>query len=238
METENNPPRAFRPSRWKLQRTREYRGSGKRQATTRVESQGHPPPTSSPDIATMPADRETHPTSTQPTVLITAGPTHEPIDAVRYIANRSSGTLGLALAEAARDRGLPIRLLLGPSNARTDSLLKNEREGNSAQTERNTASQVAVARFQTAAELGVLLREHAPKAGILIMAAAVADYRPGHTHSGKLPRTGSGMTVELEPVPDLLAATVPILAPSAIAVGFALEEVMCGDDRGVSKLVC
>jgi len=96
-----------------------------------------------------------------PSILITAGPTHEPIDAVRYIANRSSGRMGLALAAAATSggRGWPTTLLLGPVCAQPQE-----------------SSLLRIARFRTAADLQGLMREHWPRHDVLLMAAAVADY--------------------------------------------------------------
>src|SRR5262245_55498974 len=99
---------------------------------------------------------------TQPTggrrLLITAGPTHEPIDAVRFLGNRSSGRLGVALADEAAGRGWTVTLLLGPVS-RTPS-----------------DSRVRVVRFRTCTDLEGLLAEAAAGCDVLIMAAAVADY--------------------------------------------------------------
>ena len=94
-------------------------------------------------------------------ILITAGPTHEPIDPVRYLANRSSGRMGLALAEAAADRQWPVTLLLGPT-----PLPPPER------------SMIRTLRFQSTDELGQLLADLWADHDILVMAAAVADFRP------------------------------------------------------------
>ena len=90
-------------------------------------------------------------------VLITAGPTHEPIDAVRYIGNRSSGKMGLALANATLRRGWPTTLLLGPTAINPPD-----------------HSQLTTIRFQSAADLRQLLAEYWPKHDVLFMAAAVA----------------------------------------------------------------
>src|SRR5262245_9381568 len=115
----------------------------------------------------------------KPRILITAGPTHEPIDRVRYIANRSSGRMGLALAQAAIARGLRTTLLLGPTHLEppNHSLLKT-------------------LRFRTTAELQNLLARYWPKHDVLFMAAAVADYRPIiKTKVEKLKRRPSGITL-------------------------------------------
>lgn len=144
-------------------------------------------------------------------LLITAGPTYEPIDAVRFIGNRSSGRLGVALAEhAASARGgreWETTLLLGPTPVAP------------------TDSRVRTLRFRTTAELGSLLDEHFPSCDVLVMAAAVADYRPIAPASGeqKIRRTDQKLVLELEPTPDLLAACGRKKRPDQFVVGFALE---------------
>ncbi len=153
-------------------------------------------------------------------LLITAGPTHEPIDAVRYVANRSSGRLGIALADhAARaaDADLPtggrahaweVRLLLGPTPLSP------------------LDSRVQTHRFRTTADLQALLHDHLPWCTVLVMAAAVADYRPrlnAAAATGKLRRTDQTLTIELDPTPDLLAACVAKRRPDQVIVGFALD---------------
>jgi len=143
-----------------------------------------------------------------PHVVITAGPTHEPIDAVRFIGNRSSGRMGAALAEAAADRGWRVTLLLGPN------------------TVEPTNEAVDILRFRSCADLEALLKLHAPKADILIMVAAVADYRPKPNPAmsgGKFRRTDAPLVLELEPTPDLLAGISNTRRPDQLFVGFALE---------------
>lgn len=143
-----------------------------------------------------------------PRVLITAGPTHEPIDQVRFIANRSSGRMGLALVEATRDRSLVTTLLLGPGP--TPSGLDH--------------SQVALRRFRTTADLQALLGEEWPRHDILFMAAAVADFRPkSAVTANKLRRTARGLSLQLEPTPDLLADLTRSRRSDQFIVGFALE---------------
>lgn len=141
-------------------------------------------------------------------LLITAGPTHEPIDAVRFLGNRSSGRLGVALADAAAARGWQVMLLLGPSPL----------------SPRNT--RVQVRRFRSAADLQALLSAEFPRSEVLVMAAAVADYRPiagsGAEHS-KLRRSEGRLTLELESTPDLLAACAASRRPGQTLIGFALE---------------
>lgn len=140
----------------------------------------------------------------QTKLLITAGPTHEPIDEVRYLANRSSGRLGVAIADAAARRGWRVTMLLGPTHLSPSD------------------TSVALHRFRTAADLEALLREHAPHCDLLIMAAAVADYRPASAGSGKIERTGQALTLTLEPVPDLIAACARAKRSDQRFVGFAL----------------
>ncbi len=141
-------------------------------------------------------------------MLITAGPTHEPIDAVRFIGNRSSGRMGLALADAACGRGWGVTLLLGPvAGLPVDT-------------------RVAVHRFRTASDLQALLAEHVPNSDVLVMAAAVADYRPKVDpafQGGKFRRTDQKLTLDLEPTPDLLAETAKARRPDQLFIGFALE---------------
>ena len=157
----------------------------------------------SPDHTPGPSDRDE-----SPRILITAGPTHEPVDRVRYLANRSSGRLGIALAEAAATRRWPTTLLLGPTPREPSD------------------TTIQTLRFHTAADLERLLSEHLPSADILVMAAAVADYRPrtkpGQTET-KIRRTDAGLTLELEPVPDLLAGASSMRRPGQKLIGFALE---------------
>ena len=146
-------------------------------------------------------------------LLITAGPTHEPIDRVRYLGNRSSGRLGIALADHAAQAGWHTTLLLGPT-PRTP-----------------THSSVVVHRFHTTADLERLLLTHFPACDSLVMAAAVADYRPAAhpteaqplPSDGKLRRSDQHLTLRLEPTPDLLAACAARKRPDQVVVGFALE---------------
>lgn len=139
-------------------------------------------------------------------LLITAGPTHEPIDSVRFIGNRSSGRLGVELADRAARSGWDVRLLLGPS-ALTP-----------------TDSSVGLVRFRTTAELQSLLDREFPVCDVLVMAAAVADYRPRQSDpAGKIKRQAQGLTLELEATPDLLAGLAKTKRSDQTMVGFALE---------------
>lgn len=156
-----------------------------------------------------------------PRLLITAGPTHEPIDAVRYLGNRSSGRLGIDLAETAANLGWHTTLLLGPTHLAPVS------------------SAITCHRFRTTADLASLLNRTLPECEILIMAAAVADYTPAETNlTGKLRRSESnGLTLNLKPTPDLLASCGKQARHDQFLVGFALEPVEGLEDSARMKLI-
>ena len=151
-------------------------------------------------------------------ILITAGPTREPIDEVRFISNRSSGQMGFALAQAAYAAGHEVTLLLGPV------LLPP-----------SVAEQVNVVRFNTTAELEALLAEHFPQCDVLIKAAAVADYRPSEFIKGKTPR-GEGLSIQLEPTPDLVAGCAKTKREDQTIIAFALEDPTVLETRAVEKM--
>lgn len=135
--------------------------------------------------------------------LVTLGPTHEPVDAVRYLGNRSSGRMGVEIAKALGRRGCRVRVLAGPCQpAGLDSLPD-------------------VVRFRTAEELGRSLEEAWPAHDLLVMAAAVADWRPSAPVAGKPRRSDTPRHLELEPVPEILGALRS--RPNQFVVGFALE---------------
>lgn len=137
-------------------------------------------------------------------LLVSAGPTHEPIDPVRFISNRSSGKMGYAIAEAARNRGAEVILVTGPS----------------ALTPPPGVTTVAV---NTASEMTEALSRHFPSSTVLIMAAAVADFRLKMPAEQKLKKQGkSGLILELESTPDILAM-LSARRTSQIVVGFAAE---------------
>lgn len=146
-------------------------------------------------------------TDSPPRLLITAGPTHEPIDAVRYIGNRSSGRLGIELAEHAIDLHWPVRLLLGPTSLTPRS------------------SQLDTRGFQSTADLAECLNIALPECDILVMAAAVADYTPASpSPTTKLRRSENApLSIELRPTPDLLADCAKQARSDQLLIGFALE---------------
>ena len=137
------------------------------------------------------------------TVLITAGPTREPIDPVRYITNRSSGKMGYAMAEAAHALGARVQLVSGPV----------------ALPAPRGAEVVAV---ETAEEMHAATQESAADADIFIAAAAVSDYRPAEMSAHKIKKTRDTMTLELVRSPDILAS-VASLDDAPFTVGFAAE---------------
>ena len=136
------------------------------------------------------------------TVLVTAGPTQEPLDPVRYISNRSSGKMGFAIAQAARDRGAHVMLVSGP-------------------TFLPTPHGVARTDVTTAEEMYHAVLDRLDETTILIMAAAVADYRPSSQAAQKIKKR-EAMTVELVRNPDILAEAGR-RKRSQILVGFAAE---------------
>ena len=139
------------------------------------------------------------------TVLVTAGPTHEPLDPVRFLGNRSSGRMGFALAAEAARRGARVVLVAGPVALATPSGVTRLDVG-------------------TAREMERAVREHAPAADLVVMAAAVADFRPRRVAAGKIKKE-EGLPpadIELEENPDILGG-LRALAPRAVLVGFAAE---------------
>ncbi len=151
-------------------------------------------------------------------VLITAGPTYEPIDAVRFIGNRSSGRMGVAIASAARRCGLDVTLLLGPTSVAPP-------EG------------VMTLRHQSTADLERLLEWRFLQCDVLIMAAAVADYRPVQQLDGaKRPRTAAIWSLELTPTPDLVANLAKTRRMGQLIVAFALEPRAALAERAREKL--
>jgi phosphopantothenoylcysteine decarboxylase / phosphopantothenate---cysteine ligase len=137
------------------------------------------------------------------TVLITAGPTRENLDPVRFLSNRSSGKMGYALAEAATRRGAHVILISGPTEL-------DPPEG---------ADWIPV---RTAEEMRVAVLDRSAQANVIIMAAAVADYRPAATSAKKIHRGGERLVLELEPTPDILAE-LSSTKGKRILIGFAAE---------------
>jgi phosphopantothenoylcysteine decarboxylase/phosphopantothenate--cysteine ligase len=137
------------------------------------------------------------------TVLITAGPTEEPLDPVRYISNRSSGKMGYALAEAAAARGARVVLISGPVHL-------------------SPPRGVEVIQVRTAAEMRTRVFENLEPAGIVIKAAAVADFHLSHVPDQKRKKTAARLSLELDPTPDILAE-LGRQKGDRLLVGFAAE---------------
>jgi phosphopantothenoylcysteine decarboxylase/phosphopantothenate--cysteine ligase len=135
--------------------------------------------------------------------IVTLGPTHEPIDEVRFVGNRSSGRMGVEIARALQTQGCRVTVLAGP--CRPDGL-DSFRE---------------LQRFRTAEDLRNRLGRAWPGADMLVMAAAVADWRPLGVQSGKIRRSQGGRILELEPVPEILGTLAR--HEGQFVVGFALE---------------
>jgi phosphopantothenoylcysteine decarboxylase/phosphopantothenate--cysteine ligase len=166
-----------------------------------------------PDTAGEPAGNRPRGGTSQPDgswrglkVLVTAGGTREPIDSVRFIGNSSSGRMGFALAQAARDRGAEVTLL-----AANVAL----------------ADPAGVARHDlaTAAELQQACEREFPSCDVLLMAAAVADFRPRERAEGKIKKTGrASLELELEPTADVLTGLASHRRAGQTLVGFAAEH--------------
>jgi phosphopantothenoylcysteine decarboxylase/phosphopantothenate--cysteine ligase len=137
-------------------------------------------------------------------VVVTAGPTREAVDPVRFISNRSSGKMGVAIAEAAWRRGASVTLVAGP-------------------LEVAMPRGVRVERVETTAEMSEAIGKLLPTGDILIMAAAPADFRPAQPATDKIKRATGGQTIALEPTADILATTRDRRKKNATVVGFALE---------------
>ncbi len=149
-------------------------------------------------------------------VLISAGGTREPIDAVRFVGNRSSGRMGVALAAEARRRGAHVTLL-GANLAVT------------------APPGVELVETPSAAELEREALARGPESDVVIMAAAVADYRPAEALATKRPKDRAGWTVELEPTADVLAELGRARVPGQVIVGFAADQGQGGLERAREK---
>lgn len=138
-------------------------------------------------------------------VLITAGPTHEPIDPVRFIGNRSSGKMGIALAIEAANQGAKVDLVLGPSQIECKH------------------SNINVFRVNTADEMYNKVNDIFSKSDISIFSAAVADYTPENIANNKIKKSDSNLNVSLKKTKDILAEMGGKKSKQQIVVGFALE---------------
>jgi phosphopantothenoylcysteine decarboxylase/phosphopantothenate--cysteine ligase len=151
-------------------------------------------------------------------VLVTAGGTREPIDSVRYVGNRSSGRMGLALAEEAARRGAEVTLVCANVGLpRPESVRSID--------------------VETAGQLEAACREEFDRSDVLLMAAAVADFRPAAPEASKIAKAGrEGLALELEPTVDVLATLSAARRPGQTLVGFAAEHGEGALERGRAKL--
>ena len=150
-------------------------------------------------------------------VLVSAGGTREPLDAVRFVGNRSSGRMGVALAAEAVRRGADVTLLAA-------NLAVPPPPG------------VETVQTPTAGDLAREALDRAPAADLVVMAAAVADYRPAEARADKRPKDASNWTVELEPTTDVLSELGRARANGRVLVGFAADTGEGGLERARRKL--
>jgi phosphopantothenoylcysteine decarboxylase / phosphopantothenate---cysteine ligase len=148
-------------------------------------------------------------------VLVSAGGTREPLDSVRYVGNRSSGRMGVALAEEARARGAEVTLLAANLAVAAPAGVSVVETPSAADLEREALSRA--------------------DADVVVMAAAVADYRPSSPRSDKRPKDDGPWPLELEPTTDVLAAIGAARRPGQVIVGFAADEGEAGLERARAK---
>ena len=137
-------------------------------------------------------------------ILISAGPTREAIDPVRFITNRSTGKMGYAIAQAARDMDLEVTLVSGPVDLTAP-------EG------------VDLVKVESAAEMAEAMKKAAVNADVIIMTAAVADYRPRQYSSSKIKKSDDDLVIELERTEDILLSLGKAKKSGQLLVGFAAE---------------
>jgi phosphopantothenoylcysteine decarboxylase/phosphopantothenate--cysteine ligase len=136
-------------------------------------------------------------------VLITAGPTRERLDPVRYLTNRSSGKMGFAVAAAAREAGAHVTLVSGP-------------------VQLQTPAGITRINVESARDMYAAVHRHVAEADVFIAAAAVADFQPVSVAKQKIKKQGIAMKLELEPAPDIVKS-VAEMAKRPFVVGFAAE---------------
>lgn len=138
-------------------------------------------------------------------LLLTAGPTREPLDPVRYLGNRSSGQMAAAIAHSAVALGLPTTIITGPVTV-------------------SYPPAATVIPIETAQQMHDHVLRLLPAVDLIIMAAAVADFRPATVSPDKLSRSAGPLTLILEPTPDIARATSARKSPHQRIVGFSLER--------------
>ena len=137
-------------------------------------------------------------------VVVTAGPTREPVDPVRFLSNRSSGKMGVAIAAAAWRRGADVKLIAGPLSV-------------------SPPAGVAATMVETTEQMKAAVEQAISNADALIMAAAPADFRPATPADQKIKKSNAPPSIALESTPDILASTIGARSDKLVTVGFALE---------------
>jgi phosphopantothenoylcysteine decarboxylase / phosphopantothenate---cysteine ligase len=175
-----------------------------------------------PEIIAAAADEVLHPPQSLAgrRIVVSAGPTYEDIDPVRFVGNRSSGRMGFAIAAEAIQRGAHVTIVAGPTRAEPPAA-------------------PAIVRVRSAAEMRQAVLQHAATADVVIMAAAVADYTPQQGPAAmKLPRDAETLDLRLAKTPDILAelGRARGARPSPVLVGFA-AEIGPPETRGREKLI-
>jgi phosphopantothenoylcysteine decarboxylase/phosphopantothenate--cysteine ligase len=138
-------------------------------------------------------------------VLVTAGPTYEAIDPVRFIGNHSSGKMGFAIAEELANQGASVNLVTGPTHQHTNH------------------PGVNVKHVTSADQMFAACNELFPTTNIAVLAAAVADYKPAYVSEQKIKKNGESLTLELTKTPDIAASLGKLKHNGQVIVGFALE---------------
>lgn len=146
-----------------------------------------------------------HPVAARKRVLITAGPTVEPIDPVRFISNRSSGKMGYAIAEAFAAAGAQVTLITGPTYLKTSN------------------ANIQTIPIETASQMFNAAQDNFGASDLVIFAAAVADYAPRHVAEQKIKKQGDSMTLDLAKTTDIAGILGPMKKPGQLIIGFALE---------------
>lgn len=152
-------------------------------------------------------------------ITVTAGPTREAVDPVRFLSNRSSGRMGVAIASAAWRRGADVTLIAGPLDV-------------------PPPVGVTVRPVETTADMAAAVGHSLPDADVLVMAAAPADFRPAEPAARKIKKGSGTSTLALEPTADILLSTAGARRPGAVIVGFALETndaLTAGRDKLAAK---
>ena len=137
-------------------------------------------------------------------IVVSAGPTREPVDPVRFLSNRSSGKMGLAIAQAAWRRGANVRLIAGPLSVAVPPMLE-------------------VRHVESTEEMRDAVAESITDADVLVMAAAPADFRASEPAAAKIKKATQPESLALSPTPDILSSTREARKDGLVAVGFALE---------------